>query len=110
MTFTTEWKNKAFISGGKKCLCCGATKGLSIHHIIPKSKGGKNGQENLATLCHGCHTAYHSKFEKTCWSIETYWKKWGEYISGGFIEAKKEMCKKYMADAAKAMALAAKFM
>ena len=30
-------------------------RGLSVHHIIPRSEGGANGMHNLVTLCHKCH-------------------------------------------------------
>ncbi len=38
------------------CLYCGATKNLTIDHVIPKSKGGKTSWNNLATACHRCNT------------------------------------------------------
>lgn len=33
---------------------------LDVHHIIFRSKGGSDKQENLITLCHTCHTALHA--------------------------------------------------
>ena len=32
---------------------------LEVHHIKPLSKGGTNEQDNLRTLCRGCHIALH---------------------------------------------------
>lgn len=37
------------------CKKCGGTVGLEVHHIIPISKGGRNIQANLITLCKSCH-------------------------------------------------------
>lgn len=33
---------------------------LEVHHIIFRSNGGSDEQENLITLCHTCHKALHS--------------------------------------------------
>jgi len=38
------------------CALCGQYKRYVIHHIIPD---GDNSQENLITLCIGCHTLIH---------------------------------------------------
>lgn len=39
------------------CLSCGATSDLSIDHIVPVSKGGRNDLDNLQTLCMSCNLA-----------------------------------------------------
>lgn len=44
------------------CQCCkGKHKDskLEVHHIIFRSNGGSDEQENLITLCHSCHKASH---------------------------------------------------
>lgn len=38
-----------------KCQLCGSVFNLEVHHIQPKSKGGKNYSDNLITLCKTCH-------------------------------------------------------
>lgn len=44
---------------GFRCQYCGATPQdgakLEIDHIIPKSKGGKNNDENLTVACRDCN-------------------------------------------------------
>lgn len=48
---------------GYKCHICKTKKQgvrLDVHHIIFKSKGGSDEQENLITLCHNCHTKLHN--------------------------------------------------
>jgi len=41
-----------------RCRKCGATEDLTIDHIRPLSKGGKNAIANMQTLCWDCN---HSK-------------------------------------------------
>ena len=35
---------------------------LDIHHIRPKTLGGKNDIDNLVTWCKNCHRIYHIKY------------------------------------------------
>lgn len=42
------------------CEICG-NKGHHKHHIISKSKGGKNTKDNLTFLCASCHMEVHKK-------------------------------------------------
>ena len=46
-----------FARDGQKCWYCGSEKDLTIDHIIPKSKGGKNSWKNLITSCGSCNHA-----------------------------------------------------
>lgn len=43
------------------CLACGNKNDLTIDHIIPKSMGGSNEEDNLQTLCRGCNLLKGSK-------------------------------------------------
>ena len=46
---------------GFKCKICGKSKcRLEIHHILPRSKGGKDSISNLITLDEQCHNKIHS--------------------------------------------------
>jgi len=38
-----------------KCIYCGSNENLTLDHVIPKSKGGGNTWENLATCCSSCN-------------------------------------------------------
>lgn len=40
---------------GHRCLKCGSTEGLTLDHIVPRSKGGRSHRENLQTLCESCN-------------------------------------------------------
>lgn len=38
-----------------KCLYCGSENNLTIDHVMPSSRGGRNSWENLATCCKDCN-------------------------------------------------------
>lgn len=40
---------------GYRCVVCGATERLEVHHIVPRRLGGSNDPVNLVTLCAACH-------------------------------------------------------
>lgn len=42
-----------------RCLLCGGLGG-DLHHVIYRSKLGKNLANNLATLCNKCHYKIHN--------------------------------------------------
>ena len=45
-----------------RCEICGNDEKilLEMHHIKSKSKGGKNKQSNIVTLCVSCHKKVHN--------------------------------------------------
>ena len=47
---------------GAKCERCNYSRFpsiLNLHHILPRSKGGKDEQSNLELLCPNCHAEVH---------------------------------------------------
>ncbi|PYX74320.1 MAG: hypothetical protein DMG72_10425 [Acidobacteria bacterium] len=44
---------------GWKCQCCGTRSNLEVHHKEFRSQGGDDSEENLITLCAGCHSLVH---------------------------------------------------
>ena len=40
---------------GYRCRCCGSEENLTIDHVRPLSRGGKNVKSNMQTLCFGCN-------------------------------------------------------
>ena len=40
---------------GGRCELCKTKYDLSIHHIIPRSEGGSDCEDNLMALCYRCH-------------------------------------------------------
>lgn len=51
-----------------ECVYCSSTKNLTLDHVIPQSKGGKDGWHNLVTACRTCNG------EKADLTLEEYGK------------------------------------
>lgn len=45
---------------GFMCVGCGSREDLTMHHRIPRSRGGQNRVDNLTTLCLNCHATLHA--------------------------------------------------
>ena len=41
---------------------CRSVHFLEVHHVVPRSRGGSNRAENLATLCSRCHGFVHERY------------------------------------------------
>ena len=54
-----ELRKKVLTRDSNTCQRCEkyskSSKGLSVHHIIPRDEGGADLPNNLITLCHKCH-------------------------------------------------------
>jgi len=46
---------------GHACIYCGATKDLTLDHIVPLSRGGPHCQENLVVACRSCNSSKGDK-------------------------------------------------
>lgn len=60
--FTSKkaWSEAARKKYGNKCGRCGWDKATcDVHHIIPRSKGGKNTMNNAEVICPNCHRIHH---------------------------------------------------
>tara|TARA_R100000081_G_scaffold33977_1_gene15618 strand:+ start:220 stop:690 length:471 start_codon:yes stop_codon:yes gene_type:complete len=55
MTNMYPTRNLIYKRDRNKCQYCGATKHLTIDHVIPKSKGGEDTWENLVVACSSCN-------------------------------------------------------
>lgn len=44
-----------------KCMCCGSSESLSLDHIVPISRGGKNTFQNIQVLCRRCNSTKSAK-------------------------------------------------
>ena len=47
-----------------RCQSCGSTVGLEVHHVQSRSHLGEDSEENLITLCHGCHSKLHLRLPR----------------------------------------------
>lgn len=50
-----------FMRDGYKCIYCSSTKELTLDHVVPKCRGGKNTWGNLVTCCHKCNARKGSR-------------------------------------------------
>lgn len=48
-------RKKILERDGFECQYCGRKSNLTLDHIVPRSKGGKNSWENLVTACEPCN-------------------------------------------------------
>jgi 5-methylcytosine-specific restriction endonuclease McrA len=48
-------RQRCYERDGFRCAKCGSGENLTVDHIIPKSRGGKNWLKNLQTLCQPCN-------------------------------------------------------
>jgi 5-methylcytosine-specific restriction endonuclease McrA len=46
---------------GWRCQMCGSMQNLQVHHQQLRSHSGSDQEQNLVTLCHGCHNIVHQK-------------------------------------------------
>jgi len=44
---------------GWRCQSCGALSNLEVHHRELRSHSGDDSEQNLITLCTGCHAIIH---------------------------------------------------
>ena len=56
-TMTAQDWNDILDQAGHKCLKCGNTENLSLDHIIPVTKGGRNDKNNTQVLCMPCNSS-----------------------------------------------------
>lgn len=64
----TNWKTirkQTIKRDGDKCIECGKTKNLQVHHIIPWRQTKDNSFNNLITLCISCHQRKERTQQKT---------------------------------------------
>jgi len=60
------WKLQVHERECHQCKICGSRSGLTVHHKLPVSRGGKGCLENCVCWCKRCHNLYHK-----IWSLTT---------------------------------------
>lgn len=76
-------------SKNNKCCLCKTNKHLTIHHILPRSMGGTNDDENLAVLCYSCHDKIEDLELFNLLDFWTYIKMWSSNKQKNQIKIKK---------------------
>ncbi len=66
---------------GKACAQCGSRERIHKDHIVPVSKGGSNGLENLQPLCGKCNLTKHDRTADYRWDDG----EWVETLRMGWI-------------------------
>lgn len=58
---------------GESCFICGFANrhALEEHHIVPRSAGGEDSEQNLVTLCSNCHSAVSTMYSR--WFFKRLW-------------------------------------
>ncbi len=56
-SFTPEEWNAKLAACNYRCARCGSSDHIEIDHIVPVSKGGSNGIDNLQPLCRSCNAS-----------------------------------------------------
>lgn len=75
-------KHNIFRRDGNTCQYCGSKKDLTIDHIVPVSKGGKNTWTNMVTACHMCNNKKGDKsLEDVGFTLKTTPRKSGHLNS-----------------------------
>ena len=64
---------EVFSRNGYTCVNCGATKHLSVDHIIPVVSGGTDDIDNLQTLCRRCNSIKGARSITTSPNSTTLW-------------------------------------
>jgi len=55
---TRAWRQlreQVLMRDGRRCIRCGSTDRLEVHHLVARGQGGPDAAHNLVTLCHHHH-------------------------------------------------------
>lgn len=58
---TKELRKHIYKREGYACALCDSTRGLQIHHVVPRGRGGSDEAWNLIALCSCCHALAHGQ-------------------------------------------------
>jgi 5-methylcytosine-specific restriction endonuclease McrA len=90
-------RRNIFVRDGSECVYCGTKNNLTIDHVLPSSRGGKNTWQNMITCCKKCNAKKdnrtpeeanmimkHKPFEPSYSFLisqnNTYDKSWANYL------------------------------
>jgi Holliday junction DNA helicase RuvB len=55
-------RSRILARDGYRCVVCGSRFQLHVHHVVFRSRGGRNAWSNLMSACKRCHTLVHGGF------------------------------------------------
>ena len=81
LSISPKVKNAVYERDGGCCIWCGSPEGQPNAHYIPRSQGGLGIEENILTLCWGCHMKFDQTTERP--KMREYFK---EYLKSKYPE------------------------
>ena len=66
------WKDSIKDEWNRKCAYCNSEENLTLDHIIPQSKGGKDDKHNILCACKSCNTLKGHTPWKTWFSSQDF--------------------------------------
>lgn len=69
----TQLRNQVLDRDGNTCVRCGSGENLEAHHIVPRSDGGDDELDNMATLCSDCHNSVHNSRCLPYEDVPSFW-------------------------------------
>ena len=77
---TKETIRQAVLSrDNHRCIECGSSEELNVHHVLPEKFGGQYKPENLITLCRTCHSTKHIEYQ-TSYFFSTVYKIYNRFL------------------------------
>ena len=90
-------RHRVFKRDNNECVYCTSKKDLTIDHVTPRSRGGKNTWDNLTTCCKKCnaikdnktpsqanltmrHKPYNPSYVQLIKKTESMHETWGNYL------------------------------
>jgi 5-methylcytosine-specific restriction endonuclease McrA len=67
-----EWQELVW-AFGSKCLCCGTRENITLDHVVPLVRGGRNDIANAQPLCKSCNSSKGTR------NMDYRWGEIGEY-------------------------------
>ena len=83
----SNWKSYVHERDCGKCRICGSNNHITVHHKLPKARGGKGTLENCVCWCRDCHRNYHNRWGLT--TSDDYGNPVGEFRSANKVHKKK---------------------
>jgi 5-methylcytosine-specific restriction endonuclease McrA len=73
-----ESRRVALERDNHRCRKCGSLdrETLTVHHLVPRSKGGLDSPENLITLCDTCHQEEHKRVSRDLQFLRFFAQEW----------------------------------